>query len=596
MLPTLPQNDLKPDRRTSQLWAARADYKYSYKWPPEVAVAEEVPARDGFSRGYLFRAMLLDLRLMLNHDAARIGRLLPFGWRPLAHGARSFSKLLGRSAPRAGKHNVFAVAGGGHGQRSLHKPIETLADYERFFAIIHKNPMVAISHRDQHARDVSFAWQRIAGVNPMIIERVTAPPKRFPVTEEQFRAVLPDDSLEAAGQESRLYLADYAILDGITTGTWDHDRQPKFMYAPLALFAWRRSRGEVPGYLVPVAIQCGQRPGPENPVLTPNDGWRWAMAKLAVQIADGNVHEAGMHLGRTHLVMEAFTLATRRNLAPSHPLYVLLTPHFEFTLSINDHAAHNLIAAGGTVDRLFGGTIEATLGLLRDVLEGFDFRLASPVADTEKRCIGSREELPEYPYRDDALWVWKAVERFADAYVRLYYPSDDAVRADSELQAMIEEVRSPRGGRLSGVPVVEDVGALSQLIGLIIWTASAQHGCLNFAQFPYMGFVPNMPGAGYTPAPDGRTPDTCERYLEMLPTIDRAWEHFDMAYLLSNIRRNHLGHYPFGHFKDRRVRALARRFRDDLKTAGDFIDSQDEGRIISYPYLHPKMIPASIHI
>jgi len=596
MLPSLPQNDPKPDLRASQLWAARADYKYSYKWPPEVAVAEEVPPRDQFSRGYLFQAIRLDLRLMLNHDAARIGRLLPFGWRPLGHGARAFGRLLRRSVPSTAAHNVYGVAGGGHGQGGLHKPIETLADYERFFAIIHKNPMVAISHRDQHAKDVAFAWQRIAGVNPMTIERVTAPPENFPVTAEVFRSAVPDDTLEAAGQENRLYLANYAVLDGIPTGTWDRERQPKFMYAPLALFAWRRSRGEVPGYLVPVAIQCGQRPGPANPVLTPSDGWRWAMAQLAVQIADGNVHEAGMHLGRTHLVMEAITLASHRNLAPSHPLSVLLTPHFEFTLSINDHAAHNLIASGGTVDRLFGGTIEATLGIVREVVQGFDLRLASPVVDTAKRRIGSKEELPEYPYRDDAFWVWKAVERFADQYVRLYYPSDDAVRADAELQAMIEEVRSPRGGRLTGVPMVESVAALSQLIGLIIWTASAQHGCLNFPQFSYMGFVPNMPGAGYTPAPDDATPDTRERYLEMLPTMDRAWEHFDMAYLLSSIRRNHLGHYPAGHFSDPRARTLVRRLREELKTAGEIIDSQNEGRIISYPYLHPKMIPASIHI
>lgn len=43
-----------------------------------------------------------------------------------------------------------------------------------------------------------------------------------------------------------------------------------------------------------------------------------------------------VHLAQTHLVSEAFCLATQRTLAPSHPLHVLLAPHFEGTLFINE--------------------------------------------------------------------------------------------------------------------------------------------------------------------------------------------------------------------------------------------------------------------
>ena len=86
-----------------------------------------------------------------------------------------------------------------------------------------------------------------------------------------------------------------------------------------------------------------------TPIFTPSAAadaqWGWEMAKLVVQVADGNYHELFTHLARTHLVIEAFAVATHRHLAQAHPLWALLVPHFEGTLFINDQAATSLIAA-----------------------------------------------------------------------------------------------------------------------------------------------------------------------------------------------------------------------------------------------------------
>ena len=79
--------------------------------------------------------------------------------------------------------------------------------------------------------------------------------------------------------------------------------------------------------LQPVAIQVGQQPGSGNPIVTrppPNTASPdWDKAKTAVQIADGNYHEAVSHLGQTHLVVEAFIMATNNQLS-GHPVYTLL--------------------------------------------------------------------------------------------------------------------------------------------------------------------------------------------------------------------------------------------------------------------------------
>ena len=188
-----------------------------------------------------------------------------------------------------------------------------LNNYKNLFQVIYL-PTIAY----QAQEDKAFAAQRIAGVNPLVIERLYTLLDKFPVTDSQYKSVMgSSDSLQQALAESRLYITDYHVLHEIERGTIDIENHTiqKYIYHPIALFAVEP--GNCPNRrLVPVAIQCYQDPSPENPIfIAPSSNssleerWAWQMAKLIVQIADGNYHQFVSHLGGTHLRMEPIAIA-----------------------------------------------------------------------------------------------------------------------------------------------------------------------------------------------------------------------------------------------------------------------------------------------
>ena len=57
--------------------------------------------------------------------------------------------------------------------------------------------------------------------------------------------------------------------------------------------------------------------------------------------------QMGIHLMKTHLVMEAFAVASWRQLPSIHPVFQLLFPHLRSVMAINTIGMNELIAKGG---------------------------------------------------------------------------------------------------------------------------------------------------------------------------------------------------------------------------------------------------------
>lgn len=472
----------------------------------------------------------------------------------------------------------------------LYGPASDLYQYVRQFSVPIP-PSVASNFED----DRLFAWMRLGGPNPMVIEAVTALPANLPITDAMYQRVMgADDTLAQAIADGRLFLCDYAALAALPPSSFPVGA--KYTAAPLALFATPASGDRA---LKPVAIQLHQTPGRDNPILQPGDGAAWDLARVFVSCADANHHEMVSHLGRTHLVVEAFAVTTPRQLAPEHPLYVLLMPHLEGTLAINNSAVDSLIAPKGVVDRLLAGTIEGLTQLAVDAALSADLSQMPPPIALAARGVMDRSALPEFPYRDDALLLWGAIESWVSAYLSLYYANDADLSGDTELAAWLAELASPQGGGLKGVPTAPpSFDALVSLVATAIFTASVQHAAVNFPQATIMSFTPALPLALYTPPPSSRAvPDGA--LLAALPPLEQSFVQLGFLSLLGGVYFTRLGDYDRyirgSTFGDPRVQGPLQAFQEALVKVEHEIGRSNLRRV-QYTTLLPSNVPQSINI
>jgi len=496
---------------------------------------------------------------------------------------------------------------------------DSMSDFDSIFRGI-ALPKFAANYRC----DIEFGLKRLMGSNPVMIHQVSQIPEKFPVGQEHFQRGIEalvskslsevqgdsakvaryteqhstwiskcgTDSLKRAGDEGRLFMLDYEAFVGAEQGSFPHGR--KYLYAPMALFVSALGGGP----LLPIAIQCEQTPGKASPVFTPADGMAWLMAKTIIDIADGNYHEAGTHLGKTHLIMEPFVLASLRNLAWRHPLTQLLVPHFEGTLAINDMAWKHLIADTGAVDRLMGGSIATSRGLAVKTVQEMNIQKSMLPLSFADRGVADPERLPEYAYRDDSQLYWEAISQWVSGYLDIYYRNDQDVQSDFELKAWLIELTSKDGGRVRGLPSPAELtkSSLAQIITFVIYTCSVQHAAVNFPQYDQMSYAPNMPLASYRPAPSSLDEQLTDRdYFSMLPPMDMVELQMNLGYLLGTVRYTQLGQYSKHHFKDPRVKEPLDRFQKQLKSIGRVIHERNQSRSV-YETLLPHGIPQSINI
>ena len=206
--------------------------------------------------------------------------------------------------------------------------------------------------------------------------------------------------------------------------------------------------------------------------------------------------------------------------------------------------------------------------------------------------------LPDYPYRDDAALYDQVIRDWVGAYLGLYYASPADISSDDELQAWGREIASSEGGRIGGMPndgTFHTFEELRDVVSFVIFTCSVQHAAVNFPQYDLMSYAPNMPLAGYRPAPTSNVPATEADYLAMLPTLDMAELQMILGYLLGTLRYTQLGQYRTELAGDPRVAPLLSVFQQRLEEINRTIAERNRTRR-HYETLSTTGIPQSINV
>ncbi len=578
--PTLPQNDPAIDERKAQLANARVSYQFDFSYQ-EIVSAKKVPLREKSDPHYWLALAEVTGELKANQLASRSleENVDAIGEKFVQGLADAFAKLApGEIAERLKKETRASP------------PPETDRSPESYDKMYARIAPPSVSAR--WAEDEIFAWQALAGCNPIMIHRFAGMP-HFGVTAAHFDSAMKALKVEGAGtyesalKEGRLFVADYQILDHITPGAYEG--APKFIFAPLALYV------SLPGgRFLPVAIQCGQTP--EAGIFTPADGMSWRMARTVVTSADGNFQGIISHFAWCHEVMESVILSTHRQLADNHPLHVLLSPHFANTMITNDIAMTSLIGPNGNMERLQSGTLESSLDLAKRSIREFRLLDSAPAKDFAARGVDDTDALAAYPFRDDSLRSWGPLQAWVRGYLELYYTSDELVAGDHELAAWVDELGSHEGGRLLGLERPQTFDALVDFVAQIMFRCTVFHAAFNYTSYDFFAYAPNVQAAAFGPGPTGTDADTVETLQAMWPPYQSAYEGMHLFYTIFKVQLNRVGYYPDGHFTDPRVAPLETALKAALDEAEAAIAKDDDKRILSYPYLMPSRVSNSIHV
>jgi len=554
-IPTLPQDDPVTTQlqRQQQLEQTRQQYGMALRLPTSVRVAT-LPAQEVFSEGYNTNRVTLSQKVRANQQA--------FFQNP-----QFFVKL---------------------------------EDYAAVFPVL---PLPEVSKTFRN--DTTFAQQRLSGVNPMELTNVLALnynlTQKLGITDEIFQAVLRNvytrgyvrETLKSATKNGNLFVTDYALLDSdIVTA-----QNNRFVTAPIALYYADNSRKE--SRLIPIAIQLGQVPG-VSLLCTPMDGVDWTLAKLITQMADFYVHELVRHLGQTHLVLEPIALATVRELAARHPINILLKPHFEFTMAINAVGDQVLINPGGFVDIILGGTLESSLNLANQgVAQVFNnFKNFALPTNLRQRGVDERSALRDFPYRDDGLLIWQALEEYISQYVGIYYKSNQDVREDFELQNWIKALQKPIDEQGFGVVSLPrrltNRDQLIDLVTQIIFTAGPQHSAIGWLQYQYMAFIPNMPGAIYQPIPASKGIIREENLTSFVPGVEATFVQTNLMAAIGT-KQDPKAFTDFGvnSFQDPRAIEVLKRLQIRLQSLEKLIEQRNQRRKECYPAFLPSRMANS---
>ncbi|TMW69696.1 hypothetical protein Poli38472_001852 [Pythium oligandrum] len=266
----------------------------------------------------------------------------------------------------------------------------------------------------------------------------------------------------------------------------------KYVPDVAAFFCFNKDKQQ----LLPVEIRL-----PETGlVYTPFDREdEWTLAKMAVESTEIDVQEM-QHMAETHAMTIPIRVEAYRSMSDEHPVFALLLHHVFADFALEMLSANMLLNTSTEVDQTFGfGATGAVRFLYHQMThDNVTVSLTNDLyADIERRGL---DNIPTHKYVKYGKLYYAAFDKFIGSYLDVYYPTEDVLVNDVELQNWAEGcVKVPH---LRGFPAkFETKEQLRKLLTHLIFQSTFKHHAMNGAASWHAVAMPYSLPALWKPLP-----------------------------------------------------------------------------------------------
>ncbi|KAG6958093.1 hypothetical protein JG688_00010659 [Phytophthora aleatoria] len=242
-------------------------------------------------------------------------------------------------------------------------------------------------------------------------------------------------TLSSALKNRKLFVADFSDYGELTD-----EAAKEFKYIPnvIGFFCNNVDKRQ----LLPLAITLVDSSLTYTKADSPGE---WQLAKMALHATEVNFQQM-RHFVETHLISVPVQVEMMRSLSTEHPVYVLLDYHFFADFGMEYFARRELLSPGTPYDQVTG---YGAAGSLRAVMREFETTSVELDLPTD---LAAREveSLHDYRLNRYGTKYYNIIKRFVWKYMKAYYPTEEAIRDDAELQIWAE--RSSRLEHIHGFP------------------------------------------------------------------------------------------------------------------------------------------------
>lgn len=178
----------------------------------------------------------------------------------------------------------------------------------------------------------------------------------------------------------------------------------------------------------------------DNQIYTKDSGQQWDYKQrimLATITTDTTLISP---LLNTHLATTGtFCAVNNHFLDPNHPLRVLMFPHQHRTLLINNNEIQLLLSAENSIfPSVFSYEHKTLLEVFNKRINEFRISSMNPNETLQQRgMVGRKNEKGEdieFPYLSNTRKLWGIIADHVKEYVGIYYPTEELVQNDQQIQ------------------------------------------------------------------------------------------------------------------------------------------------------------------